>query len=571
MRATPLVLLALLAIGQASQARDLYVLAAGDLDNPEIGSGVEKSLQWVVTYFDRQAPREILRMRVLAGEKLTASALTRSVEACPTKEDDAFVLWWVGRTEWEDDRRMLVMPDGERLPREELAETIAEKVQASLRIFVTDGATVACPSDPLPDVPEAEDALTTELFEELFLNSKGNIDIAATSPNRESLLLSGAGGLLTAALMLPPQTMSKDDANSLQIEVESGEERRNLVLSPGVLWRSVHKPQDWSQVLSQCRLDTSSYSRQASGSRKSQNCDVVSFNIMTARESIVYDRQSQDFRSYPRESATRESSPPPQQTADNAPPPVVEPPVMNEDDRSAHQAAIRELLRYRLASDTDEGCLLTHGDLIVSVNEQPIRTLRDFDTAVKKSPEFMGFTIRSPITGRRILLETELRSGAGSRFGVRATQAPLPGVLVDDIRENSAGWFAEFLEVQKPDLPKTVEFGASGRFAPIESEFLEGTKTCLVVEKVKQDTPAAWAGLKPGDAIVAIGELHFESEEGYRYAIDYAPFLATVLIFDGKTNEPANRDTFVPHTLPTTIQPPPPGVEPLALSIDPAQ
>ncbi len=570
MRATLPLFVMLLAIGQTSQARDLYVLVAGDLDNPEIGSGVEKSLQWVVTYFDRQAPREILRMRVLAGEKLTASALTRSVEACPTKEGDAFLLWWVGRTEWQDERRMLVMPDGERLPREELAETIAEKVQASLRIFLTDGATVACPSDPLPDVPEAEDALTTELFEELFLNSKGNIDIAATSPNRESLLLSGAGGLLTAALMLPPQTMSKDDPSSLQIDVESGKERRNLVLSPGVLWRSVHKPQDWSQVLSQCRLDTSSYSRQVSGSRKSQSFDILVFNVMTARESIVYDRQSEDFRSYPRESVTRRSTPPGQKV-DDATPPAVEPPAMDDDDPSTPQAMVQDLLRYRLAPDTDEGSLLTHGDLIVSVNDQPVRTLRDFSNAVEKSPEFMGFTIRSTVTGKRILLETELRSGPGSRFGVRATQAPLPGVLVDDIRENSAGWNAEFVEVQKSDLPKTVEFGASGRFAPIQSEFLEGTKKCLVVESVKQDTPAAWAGLKPGDAIVAIGDLHFECDEGYGYAVDYAPFRATVLIVDGKTNEPANLATFVPHALPATIQPPPSGVEPWMLSIDPVQ
>ena len=76
MRAILFLLVALLAVGQTSQARDLYVLAAGDLDHSEIGSGVEKSLQWVVAYFDRQAPREVLRMRVLAGEKVTAIAMT---------------------------------------------------------------------------------------------------------------------------------------------------------------------------------------------------------------------------------------------------------------------------------------------------------------------------------------------------------------------------------------------------------------------------------------------------------------------------------------------------------------
>lgn len=36
--------------------------------------------------------------------------------------------------------------------------------------------------------------------------------------------------------------------------------------------------------------------------------------------------------------------------------------------------------------------------------------------------------------------------------------------------------------------------------------------------------------LSPGDKIIAIGDLHFESDEGYRYAVAYAPFRATLLI-----------------------------------------
>ncbi|MGI6417778.1 MAG: PDZ domain-containing protein [Thermoguttaceae bacterium] len=226
------------------------------------------------------------------------------------------------------------------------------------------------------------------------------------------------------------------------------------------------------------------------------------------------------------------------------------------------------MLGGRLAADADQGYQLSSGGLIVAINGQAIRTQQDFVAAVGRSPETMQFTIRSSQTGRRLNFQTRLRLGPGSRFGVVATEAPLGGVTVVEVREGYPGANVQLIGAEENDLPKVVQFGAQGRFAPLRSEYLDDVARALVVDEVKPHSPAAWAGLKAGDKIVAIGDLHFESDEGFRYAVAYAPFRATVLILDGQTNLPANRTTYIPHNPPDRIETPPPRVSILMLMVD---
>ncbi len=193
-------------------------------------------------------------------------------------------------------------------------------------------------------------------------------------------------------------------------------------------------------------------------------------------------------------------------------------------------AAAKEMLGWRMAADADQGYQLSSGGLIVAINGQAIRTQQDFVAAVGRSPETMQFTIRSSQTGRRLNFQTRLRLGPGSRFGVVATEAPLGGVTVVEVREGYPGANVQLIGAEENDLPKVVQFGAQGRFAPLRSEYLDDVARALVVDEVKPHSPAAWAGLKAGDKIIAIGDLHFESDEGYRYAVAYAPFRATLLI-----------------------------------------
>jgi len=98
---------------------------------------------------------------------------------------------------------------------------------------------------------------------------------------------------------------------------------------------------------------------------------------------------------------------------------------------------------------------LQPGDVIFSVNGQTLLDADEFWDAVKRSPPTMAFTIRDRNTRRVLHLETALRVGRGSRFGVAGSDDYSDGIHVVGVDAGSPG--SRAIVVKKEGKPVRLE------------------------------------------------------------------------------------------------------------------
>jgi serine protease Do len=137
------------------------------------------------------------------------------------------------------------------------------------------------------------------------------------------------------------------------------------------------------------------------------------------------------------------------------------------------------------------------GDIIVRIDGERVRGVRHFARLVSESP-----------AGRSVQIEA-IRGSARNTIDVTPEAARFAPVLPPQIREDIERWLRQFprdLELDLP-APRTARSRLGITTTPLTSQLAEyfGVKEGgVLVSAVEERSPAATAGLKAGDVIIAI-------------------------------------------------------------------
>ncbi|HYW80009.1 MAG TPA: hypothetical protein VE890_10560, partial [Thermoguttaceae bacterium] len=248
------------------RAQRLFVLVAGNTSDEVVRDGVRQNMDWIQTAFRFGVPKDQLVVRRLEGEKLTRETLLSSVNTCPVGENDSLVLWWLGRGKFQEDQRVLLLPDGSELESSAVRDALVSR-PSRLAVMVIDAYQRTIPSAELPPktMSMARADTLSPVYHSLFFEPRGFVEIDSAESGQRPLLLTTTGGLLTASLLLPPGVLGDVDNEAGFVTLHTPTGDRELVMERGILWRDLNESIQWDTILSQLRSVTSANYRRAMG------------------------------------------------------------------------------------------------------------------------------------------------------------------------------------------------------------------------------------------------------------------------------------------------------------------
>ncbi|TWU38278.1 PDZ domain-containing protein [Novipirellula artificiosorum] len=554
-------LLASLALCPSANAERLFVLIAGDTSNEVVSDGIQRNMEWIRDTFYSGVPNSQLVVRFLEGQKINQAAILGSIAACPVEEEDTVVFWWLGRCDFEQEERVLLLPDETKLRSTEVRDQLSAK-PARLAVMVIDGYQRTLPAAELPE-PTLCAAPATEikpLFRSLFFEPTGMIEIDSAQVGQRPLLITMTGGLLTCGLTLPPGVLGDTNDEPGFLELSTPTDQREIVLERGLLWRDLGDEVRWDTVLSQLRATTSANYRRALGRSHSGSGQTPSFGETRLKYDDVFiewNKWSNQFRARPRQ--TR---------------------VVREGDRETTYQGEREIhSEIKMTNpigdlDPDptfepEPFEMMPGDHLIEVNGKPIHTEREFQNAMQdlhRGPSEVRFAVIDNLSGRRVEYQTQMNPQTDSNFGIKPWYWKDSLVIVHEVRPGSPAGRAKTLRITPSDHPKEIGLGIHGELIEIDDPFRDGKRMHGIL--VKSVVDSLRNDLQPGDIVLMIDGCTVKSKEGYRYALTNARQLAGIWIVNGRTKEVEHRHVFLPHTPPDVIAESPEGVE--SISITPA-
>ncbi len=559
-------LVVVLGVSNASAQR-LFVLVAADTTDEHLRDGVQQSMKWVRDCFYANVPKDRLLVRFLQGEQLTKDALAASVAGCPVQPDDALVVWWAGRGEFEDGRRMLVMPDGTKLASADLRDQMIAK-SPRLRVLVIDAVSRTVPVAELPEktMDMAPAVALSPVFRSLFFVPIGSVEIDSASPDQRPLLLGRIGGLLTTGLGLPPGALGDVDneAGAVTVNAPSGE--RELILERGLLWRDLNESVEWDTVLAELRSMTSANYRRAVGSKQNGTGQTPAFGETRLKypdHFVEWHAAFGEFRSRPRETriqAGNDDGMPPSEPADE---------IVGPDATATDPSRPGPTGDVDGNSPSDESVFqINPGDHLVEVDGKPIHHAKEFEAAmqaVKSKSGEVPFVLIDNMNGQRIHCTTQINSQTDRDFGIEPWYWKESHVIVNKIRPDSPAARAKMTRVVDSTLPEEVGLGIRGALVRINDPLRDGEK--VVGVKVAKVIDPKRSNLKPGDVVLAIDNCNFANAEGYRYALRHARQVASIWYVDGRTGRLEHGHVSLPHTPPENDAEPPEGA--MTVSITP--
>ncbi len=564
----------------AAHAQRLFVLVAGDVSDEIVGDGVRRNMEWICDAFRYGVPKDQLIVRFLAGEKLTPQTLLGSIANCPVTEDDAIVVWWLGRGDFDEDQRVLLLPNGTRMTSSALRDQLVAKMPR-LAVVVIDAYARTLPAAELPErtMEPAPAVCISPVFQALFFEPSGIVEIDSAQADQRPLLVTTTGGLLTCGLLLPPGVLGDvdEDAGFLTLRTPTGD--REVVLERGVLWQNLSDSVEWDTVLSQVRSKTSANYRRAMGRKHIGSGQTPTFNgtrLKYADHFVEWHAAFAEFRSRPRESRVRleggqevtyQGESEIARREPDAGHQEVQPEPLSTGDH--HDDASNRVTTRTAARPAPEQLEIIPGDHLLEVNGHAIRNARQFDAVVKQLRAQKGevrFTTVDNQSGRRIHYRTQMTPGTDADFGIKPWYWNDSLVVVHDIRPGSPAARAQVVEILEPKLPAEVGLGIRGRLIEFDDPLRDHKR--LVGVMVESVTAIDRCDLKPGDIVFSIDGYNFANEDGYRFALKTARQLAGLWIIDGQTGGIEHRHVLLPHAVPQDMPDPPQGAQ--YFSITPA-
>jgi hypothetical protein len=362
-------------------AQRVHLLAVGDTLDRKIGESVECDLGNVVTTFFIMLREGQLDFSRVEGDQVTAESILRLLDRVRVKPDDALVVYWAGHGAFDQAGQYLQMPKGGNLHRATLLGAMKKK-QPRLAVLLTDCCNVFSDSTagkpPLAPASPDPRRKTSPLFEELFLKSRGVVDVNAASQGELALGVK-EGGLFTLSLcyMMPGQKPGAEES------IEGGPDQ-----GFGVFWHNSQKRLSWQQVIEETRAQVQ------------QLFSEINPEGLVARDGKIYRKQTV---------AAWSMSEAPKRMVDRGSRFGVE----AVDNNGEGVRVIRVWPDYPGTRATEvEGNKLLRlqpGDVILVINGRRIGSTKDYWDAVKTSPQTMLFTVRDVRDGTQRNLRAQLR------------------------------------------------------------------------------------------------------------------------------------------------------------------
>ncbi len=567
-----------LLFSKSVHAQRLFVLVAGDTHDEIVRDGVQRNMEWTRDAFRAGVPADQLMVRFLQGESLSTQTLLGSIAKCPVKEDDTIVVWWIGRGEFAENQRILIMPDDTKVAASVVRDQMVAKM-ARLTVMIVDAYERTLPSGELPEktMCPAIAASVSPIFQALFFEPSGMVEIDSAQPDQRPLMMTTTGGLLTCGMLLPPGVLGDvdDEAGFLTLRTPSG--AREIVMERGVLWQDLNDSVEWDTVLAQLRSSTTANYRQAMGRKHCGMGQTPTFSgtrLKYADHFVEWQGVSNEFRSRPRERRVRlegdkeitfqgevEIS---QRGLNAGPFKSQQKPLTNEHDlvNATNKAAGQSGPHA-----SPEQLEIIPGDHLVEVNGQSIRNEREFDALMKQLRTQAGeirFTTVDNLSGRRIHYETRIDPETDGDLGIKPWFWRDQLVVVHAIRPGSPATRARVTKIEQPDLPDAVGLGVRGQLTTFDDPLRDHER--LVGVKIDVVTATDRSDLKPGDIVFMIDGYNFADEDGYRFALKSARQLAGLWIIDGRSGAVAHRHVLLPHAVPEAPQQPPEGVQYISIT-----
>ncbi len=362
-------------------AQQIYVLLAGDMDDPEIGQSDQIDLNRMERAFAVHVPSEQLvfysEYSKWSGPAIETApnprkAVLNAIANCPAGHSDTIVAYWSGHGAYDSGGHYLVMPNRTALYRKDVLDAFRRK-GPRLAVLISDACNTRFDSSGLPGVePAFEPPLEiSPLFEELFLNHQGLVDINASSEAEEAVALKEFGGLFTAAIASLENDRDEDGeptGRGIEVEARTRFSSRKVRVPVGFVWTHGDERRDWNDLIS-----------------------YVNRNIGAECQGLTHQ-------------AVRVWSLPTRSPRNNKPRPGPIPPILS----------------------------LTRGDVILTINSRPIAGEDDCNRAVRNSVGTMEFTIRDSRDGTVWRMQTTLRRRS-PRFGAYLDDQPGGGALVTGV------------------------------------------------------------------------------------------------------------------------------------------
>jgi hypothetical protein len=361
--------------------------------------------------------------------------ILEAIERCPAGPRDTIFVYYSGHGAHDSKGHFLVMPDGTaRLYRDQILSKLEQK-KPRLAVLMTDSCSTQAPvgiGAGTSAMFMAPDRISP-LFDNLFLKSRGVVDLNSSSEGEIAIGAIG-GGLLTLAFAymgnqpdFKPYPGPRGQPNVIPVNPPSNaaipavdhsaamQDYFGVLLEHGlhgnfdpnlppfgVLFANANQRLDWRGVTSLL----------------ARKIDVLFKSIAPRGWDTGQDRQlTQTLRIY--------------RIADLDPAAVVEVP-----GRAAEARWSRPIYRPEI------------GDRIIEINDRPIGGTQDYVLAVKTSPTVMTFLLWEAKSGNTYRMRTRLNPPqADSRFGVAAREtAGGPGVQVTRVMPGYPGTRCELAE-----------------------------------------------------------------------------------------------------------------------------
>jgi hypothetical protein len=337
----------------------LYVLLAGDTQEPKLGRAIQNSLSYAGDAFWAHVPERQLVVRTVPHDDVTPRGILAAIGRYQPGSDDAFVFFWIGHGAHDPQGHFLDMPGRGRLHRREIVAAMQAR-QPRLVVVVTDSCNVFLPGGPpLAAFKVISPQRVSPLFDELFFKSRGLVNVNSSTEGQVSRINQG-GGFFAQALAYPPFPKAQ------QI---------------GVLWRLAKSPMGWTSLFQEVDRGVETLYRGAS------------IDVAGKQKIRVWDLPA---------SATGSTKPPGPKPSGPKPP--------DRPDRGSRFGVVatdnggdgvRVVELYRgypgtrvVEIGTGTQMSLEPGDVILSVNGQAIRSLDDYWNFVKGSARTMELVVR---------------------------------------------------------------------------------------------------------------------------------------------------------------------------------
>lgn len=185
-------------VGVSARGQDLHAILIADTNDGQIGPSVQVDLNNVKKTLSEGLPVGRLHVTEVQGGDVSKDHVLQLISELAIEPDDSVLVYYSGHGGFDiNDGHKIYLSNGESMLRSDMIDSITQPYTPKFWALVTD-----CCSN----IPKSQQGLgcgkasSTILLEELFLNSRGRIDITSARPQQVAYGSDANGGTFTLAL-----------------------------------------------------------------------------------------------------------------------------------------------------------------------------------------------------------------------------------------------------------------------------------------------------------------------------------------------------------------------------------